>query len=118
LREKRCQFASSGAWRADGPDGLADFPGALCLLLPDFCDWLMKKITILGSTGSIGVSTLDVIEKNPKAFKVTALAAGRNVKLLAEQIIKYKPEIASVSTREDAEKLRQILGRRKKIPIL
>jgi 1-deoxy-D-xylulose-5-phosphate reductoisomerase len=78
----------------------------------------MKKITILGSTGSIGVSTLDVIEKNPKAFKVTALAAGRNVKLLAEQIIKYKPEIASVSTREDAEKLRQILGRRKKIPIL
>lgn len=74
----------------------------------------MKKITILGSTGSIGVSTLDVIEKNPKAFKVTALAAGRNVKLLAEQIIKYKPEIASVSTREDAEKLRQILGRRKR----
>jgi 1-deoxy-D-xylulose-5-phosphate reductoisomerase len=78
----------------------------------------MKKITILGSTGSIGVSTLDVIEKNPKSFTVTALAAGRNVKLLAEQIVKYKPEIVSVSAREDAAKLGQILGRKKKIPIL
>jgi 1-deoxy-D-xylulose-5-phosphate reductoisomerase len=78
----------------------------------------MKKITILGSTGSIGVSTLDVIEKNPKSFTVTALAAGRNVKLLAEQIVKYKPEIVSVSAREDAAKLGQILGRKKKISIL
>ncbi|MDD4357522.1 MAG: 1-deoxy-D-xylulose-5-phosphate reductoisomerase, partial [Smithellaceae bacterium] len=78
----------------------------------------MKKITILGSTGSIGVSTLDVIENNPKAFKVTALAAGRNVKLLARQIVKFNPQIAAVSAREDAAKLRQILGLKKKIPIL
>jgi len=78
----------------------------------------MKNITILGSTGSIGVSTLDVIEKNPKAFKVTALAAGRNVKLLARQIAKFNPEIVAVSTREDAANLRKILGFKKKIPIL
>ncbi|MEN6509033.1 MAG: 1-deoxy-D-xylulose-5-phosphate reductoisomerase [Smithella sp.] len=78
----------------------------------------MKNITILGSTGSIGVSTLDVIEKNPKAFKVTALAAGRNVKLLARQIAKFNPEIAAVSTREDAANLRKIMGFKKKIPIL
>ena len=78
----------------------------------------MKKITILGSTGSIGVSTLDVIEKNPKAFKVTALAAGRNVKLIAKQIVKFNPKIAAVSTREDAAKLRQILGSKNKITIL
>ena len=78
----------------------------------------MKKITILGSTGSIGVSTLDVIEKNPKAFRVTALAAGRNVKLIAKQIVKFNPKIAAVSTREDAAKLRQILGSKNKITIL
>ena len=78
----------------------------------------MKNITILGSTGSIGASTLDVIGKNPKVFKVTALAAGRNVKLLAEQIIKYQPEIVAVSTREDAAKLHQIPGLKKRIPIL
>ena len=78
----------------------------------------MKKITILGSTGSIGVSTLDVIKKNPKAFTITALAAGRNVKLLAQQIVKYKPEIVAVRAREDAVKLGQILGLKKKIPIL
>jgi len=78
----------------------------------------MKKITILGSTGSIGVSTLDVIEKNPKAFKVTALAAGRNVNLLAQQIAKFDPEIVAVSAREEAVNLRKILGLKKKIPIL
>ncbi|PKN83691.1 MAG: 1-deoxy-D-xylulose-5-phosphate reductoisomerase [Deltaproteobacteria bacterium HGW-Deltaproteobacteria-1] len=78
----------------------------------------MKKITILGSTGSIGVSTLDVIEKNPRAFKVTALVAGRNVKLLAQQIVKFKPEIVAVSTGEDAAILHQILGFKKRIPIL
>jgi 1-deoxy-D-xylulose-5-phosphate reductoisomerase len=78
----------------------------------------MKYITILGSTGSIGVSTLDVIEKNPETFKVAALAAGRNVKLLARQIVKYNPQVVAVSAREDAEKLRQIQGLKKKIRIL
>ncbi|MHB8139464.1 MAG: 1-deoxy-D-xylulose-5-phosphate reductoisomerase, partial [Smithellaceae bacterium] len=78
----------------------------------------MKKITILGSTGSIGVNTLDVIEKNPKKFKVMALAAGRNIKLLAEQILKYHPRIVAVRAREDAEHLRQILGLKNNLPIL
>ncbi len=78
----------------------------------------MKKITLLGSTGSIGVSALDVIEKNPQKFKVIALSAGRNVRLLAQQTVKCKPEIVAVQASEDAERLRQILGPKNRIPIL
>ena len=49
----------------------------------------MKKITILGSTGSIGCSALDVVEKNPDRFQIVALAAGENIKKLKEQIEKF-----------------------------
>jgi len=78
----------------------------------------MKKITILGSTGSIGVSTLDVIEKNPNKFKVVALSAGRNVRLLARQILHFSPHIAAVQTKHDAVRLKKILGPGKKVKIL
>jgi 1-deoxy-D-xylulose-5-phosphate reductoisomerase len=78
----------------------------------------MKKITLLGSTGSIGVSALDVIEKNPNRFKVMALTAGRNVRLLARQILKFQPRIVAVRSRQDAGRLRQILGPGNNIPIL
>lgn len=77
----------------------------------------MKKITILGSTGSIGVSTLDIVEKNPDKFSVTVLAAGRNVRLLAEQIRKFHPKIAAVQTLRDADTLRQILGPKNVLPV-
>ena len=56
----------------------------------------MKKISILGSTGSIGVSTLDVIERNPENFQIIALSAGSNVELFAEQIRKFKPQVAAL----------------------
>jgi len=78
----------------------------------------MKKITILGSTGSIGLSALDVIGKNPRRFQVVALAAGQNVKLLKNQIEIFKPKIVSVSTKENALKLRQSLNLNNKIKIL
>ena len=78
----------------------------------------MKKITILGSTGSIGLSALDVIGKNPRRFQVVALAAGQNVKLLKNQIETFKPKIVSVSTKENALKLRQALILNNKIKIL
>ena len=71
---------------------------------------MMKKITLLGSTGSIGVSALDVIEKNPDRFKVMALAAGSNVQLLAKQIKKFQPEIVAVRSKEDARRLRETPG--------
>ena len=79
---------------------------------------MMKKITLLGSTGSIGVSALDVLEKNPNKFKLMALVAGQNVQLLAEQILKFHPKIVAVRGRLDAERLRQILGQNYRIPIL
>jgi 1-deoxy-D-xylulose-5-phosphate reductoisomerase len=69
----------------------------------------MKKIAILGSTGSIGVNALDVIRRNPKRYKVIALSAGRNVRLLKKQIDQYQPKIVSVIDGAHAERLKSIL---------
>lgn len=66
----------------------------------------MKKVALLGSTGSIGVNTLEVISAFPEKFKVVALSANSNVDLVKEQIEKFRPEIVSISNRESAEKLR------------
>ncbi|MCX5848227.1 MAG: 1-deoxy-D-xylulose-5-phosphate reductoisomerase [Deltaproteobacteria bacterium] len=77
----------------------------------------MKRITILGSTGSIGCSALDVIGKNPERFQVEALAAGRNIKLLKKQIEKFRPKVVAVSTKESALKLRDSLTAKTKVKI-
>ena len=77
----------------------------------------MKKVTILGSTGSIGLSTLDIIEKNPQRFQVVALAAGKNINLLKKQIEKFKPKVVAVSTKESALKLREALTSKSKVKI-
>lgn len=66
----------------------------------------MKKISILGSTGSIGSQTLDVVRHHPDRYQVVALAAGSNWSLLLEQIQEFQPKLVSVSDRETAEKLR------------
>ena len=66
----------------------------------------MKKISILGSTGSIGTQTLDVVDQNPEELEVVGLVAGRSVKLLEEQIRKYRPEAAALWSEEDARDLR------------
>ena len=65
----------------------------------------MKRIAILGSTGSIGTQALDVISRNPESFPVSALPCGRNVSLFREQIRRFKPELAVCQLQEDAEKL-------------
>ena len=62
----------------------------------------MKKITILGSTGSIGTQTLGGIAANPDRFCVTALTCGRNTALLAKQIAVFRPRLAVTERREDA----------------
>jgi 1-deoxy-D-xylulose-5-phosphate reductoisomerase len=54
-----------------------------------------KRVAILGSTGSIGRQALDVIARHPERFEVAALAAGRNVELLAEQVAQFHPQIVS-----------------------
>ena len=51
----------------------------------------MKHLAILGSTGSIGVTTLDVVGRFPDRFRITALAGGRNVERLAEQVKAFRP---------------------------
>ena len=56
----------------------------------------MKKISLLGSTGSIGVNTLDVVERYPEKFQVCALSAGSNVELFARQIRKFKPTLVAL----------------------
>jgi 1-deoxy-D-xylulose-5-phosphate reductoisomerase len=71
----------------------------------------MKKIVILGSTGSIGKSSLDVIAKFPDRFSVIGLTAGRNASLLIEQIQLFHPEIVAVSDEETYWALRESLGR-------
>jgi len=65
----------------------------------------LKTLTILGSTGSIGVSTLDVVRRSPERYRVHALAAGRNVELLAQQITHFQPRIAITATKEARENL-------------
>ncbi|HXP15903.1 MAG TPA: 1-deoxy-D-xylulose-5-phosphate reductoisomerase [Terriglobales bacterium] len=69
----------------------------------------MKRIAILGSTGSIGRSTLSVVESYPGRFQVVALAAGRNVETAFEQARRWKPRLISISTAADAEILRSQL---------
>lgn len=66
-----------------------------------------RSLTILGSTGSIGRNTLDVVSQNPERFKVFALAAGRNIELLAEQIRKFRPSVAVVQDVSDIDRLRR-----------
>ena len=78
----------------------------------------MKKITILGSTGSIGLSALDVIEKNSQRFQVEALTAGKNIKLLKKQIEKFRPKAVAVSNKETALKLRDSLTKKNKVKVL
>ncbi|SEF58996.1 1-deoxy-D-xylulose-5-phosphate reductoisomerase [Paenibacillus sp. UNC499MF] len=68
-----------------------------------------KRIAILGSTGSIGTQTLDVIAHHPDRFTVEALAGGHNVELLAEQIRRFKPKLASVATPELADRLSALI---------
>nr|MDQ5873354.1 1-deoxy-D-xylulose-5-phosphate reductoisomerase [Acidobacteriota bacterium] len=69
----------------------------------------MKSISILGSTGSIGRATLDVVAAFPDRFRVVALAAGRSVERLAEQVARHQPRLVSVERREDAARLTTLL---------
>src|SRR3990167_4314798 len=70
-----------------------------------------KKISILGSTGSVGVSTIDLILRHPDRFEVVGLAAGSNIKELERQIQKLKPKVVSVRSEATAKELRNLVGR-------
>ena len=70
----------------------------------------MKNIAILGSTGSVGSKTLQVVDQYPDEFNIVALACGTNCKLLEKQIRKYRPAMACIYAEEDAKQLRESLS--------
>jgi 1-deoxy-D-xylulose-5-phosphate reductoisomerase len=70
----------------------------------------MKAITILGSTGSIGTQTLDIVTHHPEQFRVVGLAAGSNVNLLAEQILTFKPEIVALGNESKLPELQTAIA--------
>ena len=67
----------------------------------------MKSIVILGSTGSIGTNTLDIVERFPEEFRVVGLTAGNNDEMLAEQVRRFQPQAVAMSTDAAAARLRQ-----------
>ncbi len=77
---------------------------------------MIKNISILGSTGSIGTSTLDVVRNNPSRFRVLAMACGSNLNLFKEQILEFKPRCVSVSEERDVLKLSEMLSSLHDIP--
>ncbi|ARK30969.1 1-deoxy-D-xylulose-5-phosphate reductoisomerase [Halalkalibacter krulwichiae] len=66
----------------------------------------MKHISLLGATGSIGTQTLDVIRKHPNHFNLSSMSVGRNIELAIQQIHEFSPQLVSVQTRDDYEKLK------------
>lgn len=73
----------------------------------------LKRVAILGSTGSIGVNTLDVIRAHPERFKVVALTAAKQIERLAEQCIEFNPAIAVVANADGAAQLGRLLQEKK-----
>ncbi|MDE5919311.1 MAG: 1-deoxy-D-xylulose-5-phosphate reductoisomerase, partial [Duncaniella sp.] len=68
------------------------------------------NIALLGSTGSIGTQTLDIVERFPDRFKVAVLAAGRNVELLISQAIRHRPALAIIADESKYNRLREVLA--------
>jgi 1-deoxy-D-xylulose-5-phosphate reductoisomerase len=70
----------------------------------------MKKIALLGSTGSIGQQTLEVIENNPDLFSIEVLTANNNVDLLIAQALKFKPNVVIISNEQKYEQVKEALA--------
>lgn len=70
----------------------------------------MKKLTLLGSTGSIGVTTLEIVAEHPELFEIKALTAGKNLSLLKDQIDRFKPQMVAVPNKECAQQLSTLIS--------
>ena len=79
---------------------------------------MKKKISILGSTGSIGLSTLKIIDKKIKFFKINILTANKNYLLICDQIIKYKPKFFVILNKKVYEKVKKKFKKKNNIKIL
>lgn len=73
------------------------------------CSIIVKAITLLGSTGSIGTQTLDIVSEHPDKFRIVGLAAGRNVELFAAQIRQFRPQIAAISCADKLQELEEAI---------
>lgn len=69
----------------------------------------MKNLSLLGSTGSIGVNVVNIVRRFPDRFQICGLAAGRNVTLLSDQVLEFRPKLISVIDEQHAEKLCALL---------
>jgi 1-deoxy-D-xylulose-5-phosphate reductoisomerase len=78
----------------------------------------VKAITLLGSTGSIGTQTLDIVAQYPDKFRIVGLTAGRNVTLLAQQIRQFKPEIVAICDEDKLQELQEAIADIDPQPIL
>ena len=78
----------------------------------------MKKLSLLGSTGSIGCNVLDVVRQYPERFSVVSLAAGRNIKLLSQQVAEFSPDCVSVFDKQLANELKKLLPQNSSTEIL
>lgn len=79
---------------------------------------IVKAITLLGSTGSIGTQTLDIVTQYPEQFRLVGLAAGRNVEMLAAQIREFRPEIAAIGDESKLPALKEAVANLDYQPIL
>jgi 1-deoxy-D-xylulose-5-phosphate reductoisomerase len=70
----------------------------------------MKKISLLGSTGSIGTNVLDVIERNPENFQIIGMSAGSNIDLFAKQIRKFKPRVVALFDTKKIPTLKELIA--------
>jgi hypothetical protein len=68
-----------------------------------------QKFSLLGSTGSIGTQTLDIVAENPEKFEVVALAAGSNVELLAEQVKQFQPSLVCLRDANKVQELKELI---------
>ncbi len=78
----------------------------------------MKAITLLGSTGSIGTQTLDIVAQYPDQFRIVGLASGRNIQMLAQQIRQFRPAIAAICQEEKLPELKTAIADLDPQPIL
>ncbi|MBW4420447.1 MAG: 1-deoxy-D-xylulose-5-phosphate reductoisomerase [Myxacorys californica WJT36-NPBG1] len=78
----------------------------------------MKALSLLGSTGSIGTQTLDIVAQYPEQFRIVGMAAGRNVELFAQQIRQFRPQIVAICDESKEQDLRAAIADLNPQPIL
>nr|ACI45244.1 1-deoxy-D-xylulose 5-phosphate reductoisomerase [Stevia rebaudiana]CAD22156.1 1-deoxy-D-xylulose 5-phosphate reductoisomerase [Stevia rebaudiana] len=110
FKRKDVKLAGKGIRCSAQPPPPPAWPGT-ALVDPGTKNWDgPKPISIVGSTGSIGTQTLDIVAENPDKFRVVALAAGSNVTLLAEQIKAFKPQLVSIQNESLVGELKEALA--------